>query len=344
MSEIVTKAESTLTEKTSPAMTDLLRLVGSDDHSYKTLVSDVAKAIIETYAGSTVAGSAQSVKSALDALNTNKYALIYGIEITANADLNTYTTPGSYYCKTNAAVATLSNCPTSSAFTMKVEAGAGTSYPKQYLKPYDSTDEFVRTSPTGAWVKLPSRAELNTLNGNYGFLGSAAADNIDLHSLTGKYGIYLGANMTNAPSNGWYLVIVASKDAGTAVLTAINLVSGDIFTQSCAGNTWSSWLKQPTRAEMDATGKIVAKGEIGVTGSTSKEVTLVNGHVYHLISCHPYGDMAEVIIAGSSAGAGRIKWVTAVDSALSVTISSLTLTISASAARWIRLIDLGANT
>ena len=70
MSDIVLKQESTLTTKTTPAMSDLLRLVGSDDHSYKTLVSDVAKAIIETYAGSTVAGSAQSVKSALDALNS----------------------------------------------------------------------------------------------------------------------------------------------------------------------------------------------------------------------------------------------------------------------------------
>lgn len=70
MSDIVMKQESTLTNKTTPTMTDLLRLVGSDDHSYKALVSDVAKAIIETYAGSTVAGSAQSVKSALDALNS----------------------------------------------------------------------------------------------------------------------------------------------------------------------------------------------------------------------------------------------------------------------------------
>lgn len=71
MSDIVMKQESTLTNKTTPTMTDLLRLVGSDDHSYKALVSDVAKAIIETYAGSTLAGSAQSVKSALDALNSN---------------------------------------------------------------------------------------------------------------------------------------------------------------------------------------------------------------------------------------------------------------------------------
>lgn len=86
----------------------------------------------------------------------------------------------------------------------------------------------------------------------------------------------------------------------------------------------------------------MAKGEI--TSSSGKQVTLLNGHVYQLISCHPYGEVAEVIIAGSSAGAGRIKWVTAIDSALSVTLSSLTLTISSTGTRWIRLIDYGANT
>lgn len=95
MSDIVMKQESTLTNKTTPTMTDLLRLVGSDDHSYKALVSDVAKAIIETYAGSTLAGSAQSVKSALDALNSKlgltSVTLTPNSNIINNATINCYT-------------------------------------------------------------------------------------------------------------------------------------------------------------------------------------------------------------------------------------------------------------
>ncbi len=45
--------------------------------------------------------------------------------IPANANLNSYTTPGFYYCPANATVATLSNCPTTNAFFMIVGKHAG---------------------------------------------------------------------------------------------------------------------------------------------------------------------------------------------------------------------------
>lgn len=45
-------------------------LVGGDTMEYRALVSDVAKKIIEDYAGSTLAGSAQSVQAALASLNS----------------------------------------------------------------------------------------------------------------------------------------------------------------------------------------------------------------------------------------------------------------------------------
>lgn len=63
--------EQNLGQKTSLTVNDYIRVVGSDNASYKQLVSDVAKKIIENYTGSSLAGSSQSVKSALDALNSN---------------------------------------------------------------------------------------------------------------------------------------------------------------------------------------------------------------------------------------------------------------------------------
>ena len=53
----------------APALTDYIMGM-SGTAEYKALVSAVAKKIVEDYAGSTLAGSAQSVKSALDALNS----------------------------------------------------------------------------------------------------------------------------------------------------------------------------------------------------------------------------------------------------------------------------------
>lgn len=63
--------EKDLGRKSSLSVNDFIRIVGTDNASYKQLISDVAKAIIENYSGSNVAGSNQSVKAALDSLNSN---------------------------------------------------------------------------------------------------------------------------------------------------------------------------------------------------------------------------------------------------------------------------------
>ena len=61
--------ERNLPSKSTLTTSDYIRVVGSDNASYKQLVSDVAKKTIEDYTGSSLAGSSQSVKSAVDALS-----------------------------------------------------------------------------------------------------------------------------------------------------------------------------------------------------------------------------------------------------------------------------------
>lgn len=62
--------EKNLTTVTSVAAADFARLVTSAGASVKATAANLAKYVVETYNGSTVAGSAQSVKSALDSLNS----------------------------------------------------------------------------------------------------------------------------------------------------------------------------------------------------------------------------------------------------------------------------------
>ena len=62
--------EKNLSSKSSLTVNDYIRVVGSDNVSYKQLVSDVANKIITTYTGASLAGSNQSVKSAIDSLNS----------------------------------------------------------------------------------------------------------------------------------------------------------------------------------------------------------------------------------------------------------------------------------
>lgn len=124
--------------KGTPALTHYLQAYGSS--AYKALVSDVAKCIINDYKGLSLAGTAQSVKSALDSLNSDKLNSADGLTnkantattIPDNADLNTYTTVGEYRALASASASTLSNCPyTGSGFKMYVMQ---TSSAQQYVQ------------------------------------------------------------------------------------------------------------------------------------------------------------------------------------------------------------------
>lgn len=79
--------EKNLTTVTSVAAADLSRVVTSAGASVKATFANVAKYIVETYNGSTVAGSAQSVKSALDALNSKTTRYVKTITV-SNSKIN----------------------------------------------------------------------------------------------------------------------------------------------------------------------------------------------------------------------------------------------------------------
>ena len=63
--------ESALTAITAISNSDFVRAVTSAGASRRITVANLAKQIIEGYAGSSLAGSSQSVKSAIDSLNSN---------------------------------------------------------------------------------------------------------------------------------------------------------------------------------------------------------------------------------------------------------------------------------
>lgn len=71
--------EKNLTAVTSVAAADFARAVTSAGASVKATFANVAKYVIESYNGSTIAGSAQSVKSALDPLEHDSESVAFAI-------------------------------------------------------------------------------------------------------------------------------------------------------------------------------------------------------------------------------------------------------------------------
>lgn len=89
---MATIQENALPSKSSIVAADKLRAIGSDSKSYQALVSDVAKYIVENYNGSTIAGSAQTIQSAVNALNSKLGDYLRQVSIAGNGS-GTFTFP-----------------------------------------------------------------------------------------------------------------------------------------------------------------------------------------------------------------------------------------------------------
>lgn len=172
-----------------PNLTDYLVGVNGTD-AYKALVSDVAKKVIESYAGTTLMGTAQSVKNAFNGSNSLISANnIVGANarqgwtaLTSGQDLNSLTTVGIYYAPSGSVATSILNLPETPTvyglFLLHVEhTGNNNQYIKQTITmPYatviDGTPVVERTykrqtvnrgSAWTDWIFEPTRAEVNSI-------------------------------------------------------------------------------------------------------------------------------------------------------------------------------------
>lgn len=94
----------------------------------------------------------------------NYFRLSGGKPIEVNEDLNDpeYWVIGNYYCMLNVVVATLKNCPTPEAFTMKVIYGNGNAYPTQIIRDflYGKIYYRVKTDTPQPWKRLADESML----------------------------------------------------------------------------------------------------------------------------------------------------------------------------------------
>lgn len=90
--------ESALSTLSALTNNDFIRMVSSAGASRKATLQAIAQHIIETYAGSSLAGSNQSVKAAIDGLNSN-LATTYFAKVSGNistSNIDSFTTAGIY--------------------------------------------------------------------------------------------------------------------------------------------------------------------------------------------------------------------------------------------------------
>ena len=315
-------ADQKITElpiKTSAGINLTDYLLGIDSaEGYQMLVSDIAKKIVEDYAGSTLLGTAQSVASALENLK-GATALInsnYYTQIPNDSDLDTYVTPGVYGVASNAAAKSLSNCPVESSFKMIVEdrttirSDTGNyRYKWQTLYHFNSTDIYRRrlSSSDGGvtwtivpqeWEKQPTRTEMD---GTYSLIeGNRIGVDVDWDTLTTYGTFFVNAVPTgnNKPvASTGKLIVERSVYNNTNIKQTF--YSADPSVGVCfvrfrtTSSAWSAWEKQPTRAEMDAVSTIKTATITPSTGFESAgfstfsitqcgRLVVINGYISNL--------------------------------------------------------------
>ena len=216
--------EKDLAQKTSLTTSDYIRVVGSDNVSYKQLVSDVASKIIATYATNSLGGKTQSIKSFADHWGTS-------IAYTGNID-ELY--ESSIYVYDNT-VAT-GTFPTTVRYgTIVTFGGTSSNYATQIAKANASDGTlYIRYRVSGAYTAWE---RLSTMYGTI-------ATNTDLNNITDA-GVYLvsGSNSyTNLPSGITYGTLEVVKSTLTASILFQRITNTDkMATRYKSGSTWYSW-------------------------------------------------------------------------------------------------------
>lgn len=215
------------------------------------------------------------------------------IAIPANANLNSYTTPGFYYCAANATVTTMTNAPSGNAFFMIVGKHAGTF---QMFVEYTVSSQkiYIRNyyGSWGSWQRIFTTANKPTLSE----LGAAATSHTHTKSQISDFPSSLPANGGNAATVGGFTV-------------GVNVPANAKFTDTVythpAYTARSSGLYKIT---VDAKGHVsavtaVSKADITALGIPGQDTNTVYTHPTTAGNKHiPSGGSSGQILRWSSDG------------------------------------------
>lgn len=246
-------ADQKITElpiKTSTGINLADYLLGIDSaEGYQMLVSDIAKKIVEDYAGSTLLGQSQSVQSALGAVESLSGA--HSGAIVNDTDLNMIVTEG-VYSASNTVAKSVTNGPTglNAAFKLRVERslGVGSTWLRQTLTIGASTYTTYRRYSTNngstwdTWEQMPTRAEMDSvvskLSGISGIFNTGL--NITRQS-TGTFNVPSNSNhfliMTGASDTVFGLLFVSAKSSNGEVVFSSVTAGSDLTVTSPSANT-----------------------------------------------------------------------------------------------------------
>lgn len=226
-------------------------------------LANLANWFLNKFTGLSLAGSQQTVKSALDSLNSNLMHLDLGVAIPNGADLDSYTTVGTYYCGSASIAASLSHCPISTVgFKMTItQTGYADNYFIQNIKVHNRTDGeriFARCLTSNNpvkwsdWFMQPIRTEMDAIQTNPFPIKRTLTSADDLNNIieSGTYGVEssIPSNVPSDATGSYGMLMVFGGTSGTQIrcfqlyaYTGRALYYRRKF--GSASDAWSAWTK-----------------------------------------------------------------------------------------------------
>lgn len=234
------KNANTAVSNANAAIADLNEQIASLDSNFATLARTVSISQLQT--------TAKNLVGALNELNSNSYLLQGGKQILNNADMNNYVTPGNYFCVSNAVAGTLSNCPFTHAFNLKVEFSNGAGLPCQIYREYDTGRIAYRVQPTSSsssWSQYVYFSDDATI-----FAGTSIKSGDDLNDYTTP-GIYKSAsssqtatilNLPETIQSGFILLVFSASQTANAQLLLPTAGGAKIYYRGSTTQGWQPWM------------------------------------------------------------------------------------------------------
>lgn len=228
-------------EDANDAISDLNAQIASLNTNFASLANNVSISQLDT--------TAKTLVGAIDELNSKSYLLRGGTEIPSNSNLNTYLTPGNYFCSSKNVANTINGSPFTHAFTMKVEFSQGTGYPRQTVRDFYNGQTATRVyniNGNYTWTDWAYFSDDATL-----FAGKAIQSGDDLNDYTIP-GIYnssssvITATLLNMPeifASGFSLLVLPISTAVNVQVIYMGGAGGRFYIRSATSSGWQSWYK-----------------------------------------------------------------------------------------------------
>lgn len=191
--------------------------------------------------------------------NLQVVSLGHGTAIAANTDLNTIMTLGNYHCAANVDAQTLTHCPCTDAFTMKVGYGTGTGYTCQEIIRYTDGRRWYRRNNTKTdttkwndWVEYAPNTNTTYSAGSGLALNSTTfriavprvAETANTLPDTNSFFLkeYTNGDSYDLPTNAFYHIYSAKgNDTKYGTQLALGMTTNGAYYRNYKNNTWSAW-------------------------------------------------------------------------------------------------------